>query len=204
MRARVTEIESLAPAVQQLTISILEGFSFLAGQYVTFRFPGGISRAYSIASAPEQPDAVQLCIRLGTGPGSAAIDRLREGDEVEIEGPYGEFIVPPEARDLVFIAGDTGIAPVRSIVLHRIASETPGTISVLYEAESSDLLYATDFEPLAITYQRAAVDELVARNRHAIARAMIMVVGYDPFLRRAEAALGSDWSRAIVETFGTL
>src|SRR5688572_24305770 len=86
--ASVTEIEELAPSVVQLTVAV-EGtkFHFKPGQWVNFRFPEGVSRAYTIASAPQRPEAVQLCVRVGTGRGGAALRRLEAGAEVAIEGP---------------------------------------------------------------------------------------------------------------------
>src|SRR5438477_2152294 len=109
--ATVTEIEELAPRVVQLTISIHDGdFQFAPGQWVNFRFPEGMSRAYTIASAPQRPQAVQLCVRIGEGRGGAALKELQAGAQVSVEGPYGDFLLPDDGgRQVVFIAGDTGI-----------------------------------------------------------------------------------------------
>ena len=85
--AVVTEIEELAPSVLQLTIALNDGtFSFAPGQWVNFRFPEGVSRAYTIASAPERPDAIQLCVRVGDGKGGIALKRLANGAAVSIDG----------------------------------------------------------------------------------------------------------------------
>ncbi|HXH41110.1 MAG TPA: FAD-binding oxidoreductase, partial [Thermoanaerobaculia bacterium] len=66
--ASVTEIEELAPSVVQITVAFDDDtFSFEPGQWVNFRFPDGISRAYTIASAAHRPQAVQLCVRVGPG-----------------------------------------------------------------------------------------------------------------------------------------
>src|SRR5262245_63289236 len=95
--ATVTEIEELAPSVVQLTISIQDGdFEFAPGQWVNFRFPEGVSRAYTIASAPQRPEAVQLCVRVGAGKGGEALLRLEAGAEVSVEGPHGDFLLPDE------------------------------------------------------------------------------------------------------------
>ena len=75
--AIVTEIQSLAPSVLQLTVSFNDDFSFQPGQWVNFRFPEGVSRAYTIASAPERPEAVQLCVRVGPGKGGEAVRKVR-------------------------------------------------------------------------------------------------------------------------------
>src|SRR5437868_9229679 len=121
--AVVTEIEELAPSVLQITIAFSDAtFRFQPGQWVNFRFPEGVSRAYTIASAPERPQAVQLCVRVGPGRGGEAVSRLKAGSEIAVDGPYGSFLLPEdETRDVVFLAGDTGIAPIRSIVLHMLA-----------------------------------------------------------------------------------
>src|SRR5437588_12372774 len=107
--AVVTEIERLAPSVMQLTIALNDGdFRFEPGQWVNFRFPEGVSRAYTIASAPQRPTAVQLCVRLGAGPGGKALKLLRSGANVSVEGPYGDFLLPEDGHhSVVFLAGDT-------------------------------------------------------------------------------------------------
>src|SRR5437764_8739293 len=109
--ATITEIEELAPSVVQLTISIHDGdFQFRPGQWVNFRFPEGVSRAYTIASAPQRPQAVQLCVRQGPGKGGIALKKLEAGATVTVDGPYGDFLLPEgDKRPVVFLAGDTGI-----------------------------------------------------------------------------------------------
>src|SRR5438105_15909551 len=111
--AVVTEIEELAPSVLQITIAFADDtFRFQPGQWVNFRCPEGVSRAYTIASAPQRPRAVQLCVRVGPGKGGAALQRLEAGTGVTVEGPYGDFLLPDDGRPVAFLAGDTGIAPV--------------------------------------------------------------------------------------------
>src|SRR5713226_5887218 len=109
--ATVKEIEELAPAVLQLTVAFDERqFQFDPGQWINFRFPEGVSRAYTIASAPERPDTVQLCVRVGVGKGGTALKALNPGASVSVDGPFGEFVLPQQdGRPVAFLAGDTGI-----------------------------------------------------------------------------------------------
>lgn len=208
--AIVTEIQALAPSVLQLTVSFSDSFRFEPGQWVNFRFPEGMSRAYTIASAPQRPEAVQICVRLGAGAGGAALRRLAAGAEVAIDGPYGDFLLPEnDGREVVFLAGDVGIAPVRSIVLHMIATGDPRAICVLYEPDHRHILYAGDFDPLAragqIRHESGLIETLVDRNRSPIKNAVLMAAGFDPFLTRARnavEAIGGDASAIISETFG--
>jgi len=212
--AIITEIEQLAPSVLQLTVALESpGFRFQPGQWVNFRFPeAGASRAYTIASAPERPQAVQLCIRIGSGKGGALLLKLEAGASVSIDGPYGDFVLPPDdGRGVVFVAGDTGIAPVRSIILHMLAEKDSRSICVLYEPDHRHILYAADFDPLArsgaIVHESGRIETLIARNRTNLRDATIMACGFDPFLERANEALAAievDPARVIRETFGPL
>ena len=209
--ATVTEIEELAPGIRQITISFGETeFPFRSGQWVNFHFPEGVSRAYTISSAPQRPEALQLCVRVGVGKGSAAVQKLEAGDTVRVDGPYGDFVAPSDdGRGLVFLAGDTGIAPVRSIVLHMLATGDERKITVLYEPDARNILYAGDFDPLAraghITHESGPIEGLVERNRTGIKGAVVMAAGFDGFLERARKAVESiqaDPNAMITETFG--
>jgi len=209
--AIVTEIEELAPKVLQLTIAFSdEDFTFKPGQWVNFRFPEGVSRAYTIASAPERPQAVQLCVRVGHGRGGEAVSRLKAGSEITVDGPYGSFLLPDDdSRDVIFVAGDTGIAPIRSIVLHMLAKKDPRRIFVLYEPDRRHILYAGDFDPLArsgaIVHESGRIETLIERNKRIIGGGTIMVCGFDPFLQRVNSALSDldvDPAQVISETFG--
>jgi len=211
--AIVTEIEDLAPRVLQVTIAFPDArFTFQPGQWVNFRFPQGVSRAYTIASAPERPEALQICVRVGEGKGGLALKKMQAGDSVSVEGPYGSFLLPDnDRRPVAFLAGDTGIAPVRSIVLHMLATKDPRPITVLYEPDKRHILYAADFDPLAragsIVHMSGNIEILIERNRRSLQDAVVMAAGFDPFLERASRALsdaGIDPGKMISESFGAL
>jgi len=211
-RAVVTEIEDLAPQVVQITVSFSDDdFSFEPGQWVNFRFPEGVSRAYTIASAPQRPRAVQLCVRVGPGRGGIALQRLQPGAEVTVDGPFGDFLLPGnDERPVVFFAGDTGIAPVRSIVLHMLATDDQRRVAVLYEPDQRHILYAGDFDPLArdgrILHESGRIETLIARNHRLIEGAVKMAAGFDPFLDRVREALRDHdiGGELITESFGPL
>lgn len=209
--ATVTDIEKLAPRVLQLTIALGRSeFRFKPGQWVNFRFPEGVSRAYTIASPPHRPESVQLCIRKGDGRGGEALQNLKAGAAVTVDGPHGDFVLPEgDKRPVVFLAGDVGIAPIRSIVLFMLAQKDPRAIVVLYEPDQRYILYAADFDPLArkgqITHVSGAIDTLVPRHRSLITASLLMAAGFEPFLNRARAAIeavGVDPSDMIAESFG--
>lgn len=210
--ASVTELQELAPSVVQITVSIHdEAFHFAPGQWVNFRFPDGVARPYTIASAPERPQAVQLCVRVGgAGKGASALRRLEAGAAVTIEGPFGDFLLPDGLADrVVFLAGDTGIAPVRSIVLHMLASKDLRRVVVLYEPDQRQILYSGDFDPMArdgaIVHESGKIETLMQRNLRLLNGAIVMIAGFDPFLERVQVALREQQiepARLVSESFG--
>jgi ferredoxin-NADP reductase len=209
--AVVAEIRQLAPAVVHLTSS-LSGppFEFRPGQWVNFRFPEGVSRAYMIASPPQQPQSLELCVRIGGGKGGAALRKLAKGAEVGVEGPFGKFVLPDgDSGRVVFLAGDTGIAPVRSIVLHLLAVKDPRPITVLYEPDRRHILYSSDFDPLArsraIVHESGDIEVLMRRNRRILTSSIVMAAGFDGFLGRCTKVLndlGVEDRSVFVESFG--
>jgi len=107
-----------------------ETIKFNPGQYVqikTARYgkvKEEVFRAYSISSSSRDNRAVEIIVRL-VPHGIATTwvhDFLEEGAQVEISGPYGEFYLRESQREIFFIAGGSGLAPIKSI-LHQIQEE---------------------------------------------------------------------------------
>ena len=124
-----------------------------------------VSRAYSIANTPaDGDDHVVLLIRLalpppnmpGVPPGivSSWLFGLREGDDVDISGPYGEFGARETEREMVFIGGGVGMAPLRAIITDQL--ERVGTrrkMSFWYGARTGlDLFYREEFDRLDVEH----------------------------------------------------
>ncbi|HUS55591.1 MAG TPA: NADH:ubiquinone reductase (Na(+)-transporting) subunit F [Thermohalobaculum sp.] len=122
---------------------------------------GGVSRAYSIAnSAGDDDERIVLLIRLalptpdrpGLPPGivSSWLFGLRAGDSISVSGPFGTFAAQDSDREMVFIGGGVGMAPLRAIISDQL--ERPGTtrkMSFWYGARSRvDLFYEREFDRL--------------------------------------------------------
>jgi ferredoxin-NADP reductase len=104
-------------------------FAYQPGQAVLVRLDGETKRrAYSIATAPADAHR-QGCLELlvGLGAQSTALPAVETGTLIEVEGPVGQFIFPAgvAAQRLVFIAGGTGIAPLRAMLRHALTQPYP-------------------------------------------------------------------------------
>jgi Na+-transporting NADH:ubiquinone oxidoreductase subunit F len=120
------------------------------------------TRAYSLANHPGEPAVVMLVVRLATPPPGAAADvkpgivsswlfALQPGDSVTVAGPYGHFLVEETQRELVFVGGGAGMAPMRSHLLDQLEQRrATQRITFWYGARSrKDLFYTETFDELA-------------------------------------------------------
>lgn len=123
-----------------------------------------VSRAYSIASRPEDRGKVVFNIRLAVPPPgqeanippgivSSHLFALKPGDQIDLSGPYGEFHAQPTTREMVFIGGGVGMAPLRAMIHEQAAMGVPRKMTYFYGARSAiDLFYTEEFDAIAAQY----------------------------------------------------
>lgn len=122
-RARIDEITPLT-ALEKLFRIVLpedETFDHDPGQFVEVSLFGVGEAPISICSSPTRLDSFELCVRR-SGRFTAALHRLKIGDEVGIRGPFGVGfpVIPLQGNDVLLIAGGLGIAPLRSLINYII------------------------------------------------------------------------------------
>ena len=120
-----------------------------------------VERAYSMANYPDEKGRIMLNVRVATPPpGSEGIPpgkmssfvfNLKPGDTVTISGPFGEFFARDTDREMVFIGGGAGMAPMRSHILDQLKRlRSQRKISFWYGARSKrEMFYGEDFDRLA-------------------------------------------------------
>lgn len=123
---RVASIRDLTHDIKEVTLELLDPpeMDFKAGQFVQIMTPEyeltdePVYRAYSIATAPKDTTKISLEIRLvPNGICTTYVHNyLKEGDEVIMNGPYGEFFLRDTEREIICIAGGSGNAPIMSIL----------------------------------------------------------------------------------------
>jgi NAD(P)H-flavin reductase len=111
-----------------------------------------VTRAYSIASAPDG-NRFELCLnRVQEGRFSPYLFEMHPGDLVEMRGPLGYFVPKNPFRDAVFVATGTGIAPFRSFLRTPAIVNSGAKITLLFGVRCEEnLLYRREFEEICET-----------------------------------------------------
>ena len=118
--SRVISMERLSEDVMRILIELPAGekINFLGGQYINILLPDGGRRAFSFANPPHQTEHIELHVRLIPGGlyTTHVFTRMSVGDALRFEGPIGSFTLRESDRPIIFVAGATGFAPIKSIV----------------------------------------------------------------------------------------
>lgn len=143
--AKVYSNELAAPDVSVLRLRLPAGqrAKFQAGQYLQVRMDDGSARCYSMANPPQENDGVMLHIRhVSGGLFSGRVAGLTSGDTLSIELPYGHVNLPPDdTRPIVFVAGGTGFAPVKSILDDMARRKVQRAITLIWGAREASGFY---------------------------------------------------------------
>jgi CDP-4-dehydro-6-deoxyglucose reductase, E3 len=117
---KIAAMERLAADVMKVLIELPPGeqLSFTAGQYINIVLDDGQRRAFSFANPPHEGNGIELHIRRIPGGRFTGhvFEAMRVGDALRFEGPLGSFTLRESARPILFVAGATGFAPVKSIL----------------------------------------------------------------------------------------
>lgn len=144
-KAKVFRNQLAAPDVSVLQLRLPAGqrAKFHAGQYLQLDAGDGSTRCYSMANAPHESDAITLHIRhVPGGAFSARVPQLQQGELLEIELPFGAVALDEAAtRPIVFVAGGTGFAPVKSIIDDMAKRRVERPITLLWGARKADGIY---------------------------------------------------------------
>ncbi len=139
-------------------------------------------KAYSMANHPAEGNIIMLNVRIATPPpalwndappgiASSYMFNLKAGDKVTISGPYGDFFIKGTDREMVYIGGGAGMAPMRSHLFHLFYTlETGRKVSFWYGARSKrEMFYDDDFKAIQekypnFSYNVALSDPMPADN----------------------------------------
>lgn len=143
--AKVHSNQLAAPDVSVLKLRLPTGqrAKFQAGQYLQILQEDGSARCYSMANPPHESDGATLHIRhVPGGQFSARVAQLVPGDLLKIELPFGHVaLADDDTRPIVFVAGGTGFAPVKSILDDMLKKRVQRDITLIWGAREPGGLY---------------------------------------------------------------
>lgn len=147
---RVVAIEQPADDVRVLHLQLpkVEPFEYRAGQYLDVVLRDGRRRSFSIANPPDAGTPLELHVRHVPGGEFTqwVFESLKLKGLLRIEGPLGGFFLRESAgRPEIFVAGGTGFAPLKAMLLEARSSQRPEQIHLYWGVRHRADLYAADW-----------------------------------------------------------
>ena len=146
----ITDIKQQTPDVKTFRVNAIGGgklFEHLPGQCAMVCAPGVSEGMFSITSSPTNKEYQEFSIKR-CGMLTDYLHSLEVGDQITVRGPYGNnFPVDTvlKGKDLVFIAGGIGLAPLRSVINYVIDNRADyGKVDIVYGSRSADDLVGLD------------------------------------------------------------
>ncbi|MCT9094331.1 FAD-binding oxidoreductase [Streptomyces sp. ASQP_92] len=135
--------------IAEITVRPDQAYPYVAGQYVTMETPWRPQawRHYSPANAPRPDNTLTFHIRAVSGGtvSSALVHHATVGDIVQLGSPQGEMALSSaEDRDLVCVAGGTGLAPIRAILEEAARTGIRRYVDLFIGARTAEELYGLD------------------------------------------------------------
>lgn len=141
----VRQITRATPRIRILNLDLRSvSLAFTAGQAVMLGLHGSpLRKPYSIASAPwevETSGIMQVLVQVEDSGGlDPHLELASPGTLLDLDGPFGSFGLPERVeRPLLFVAGGTGIAPLRSMLIQHVSRPTRNRVALIYSARSVD------------------------------------------------------------------
>jgi CDP-4-dehydro-6-deoxyglucose reductase len=202
--ARIKSVSPLGADVRLLHLQTPRSnrLRFLAGQSVSLSLGEGIGASLPVASCPCDDRNLQFHIRRRAGGAFAerVFGGLKGVDSVRIEGPRGEFVLDEEShRPLVFLAAESGFAPIKSLIEHAMALDTAETLHLIWIASDSSGHYLDnlcrswsdaldDFSYTPLTDDETALRQ-VLRDLPRLVECDVYIAGPAPWAGAAEFQL---------------
>ena len=154
--ATVEALERLVPGVLSIRCRPERPVPFLPGQYVLLQVPGGERRAYSMANTAPETLAFIVKAKPGGHASRYLFEELAQGDTLSLEGPYGRaYLRTPPVREIVCVAGGSGLAPMLSVVRAAIARPDTQGVRLLFGANTAEELFMVgEMQALAAADER--------------------------------------------------
>ena len=148
-RARVVALTRLADDVMQVRLTVVgeRPLRFRAGQYINVLLDDGEKRSFSFATAPHAGGDIELQIRLVPGGRftTHVFEKMQVGEVIEFEGPLGSFFLREDSdKPIIFVAGATGFAPVKSMLEHAFHAGVKRDMVLYWGVRSKKDLYLAD------------------------------------------------------------
>ena len=167
IKARIKEVIQRNYNVKSFRLEVDGVLDFKAGQFLLVKLKNDpqLKRYLSISSSPTEKCYLEFTKKLTASDFSKTLDNLKAGDQVDIEYPFGKFVLDESFPKIAFLSGGIGITPIRGICKY-VVDKNLGTDIVLVYANRSvrDVVFKDDFDAMMKNYPALRVAHVLCET----------------------------------------
>ncbi|CAJ35153.1 ferredoxin--NADP reductase [Methanocella arvoryzae] len=163
----VREIIQRTADVKSFRFDRPQGFEFKAGQwmYVNIRIEGTSKLHHFTISASPTENYLEFTKKITDHPYSQALDQMKGGEWIKINGPYGDFVYAGENLKLGFLTGGIGITPMRSMLKYIADKNLKTDVKMLYSNKTAaDIVFKDELDAIAREHPNIKISHVLTRE----------------------------------------
>ena len=167
IKVKIKEVIRRNYNVKSFRLEIPGVLDFKAGQFLSVKLHDNsqLKRYLSISSSPTEKCYLEFTKKLTESDFSKTLDGLKAGDQVDIQYPFGKFVLDESASRIAFLSGGIGITPIRSICKYVVDKNLGQDIVLVYANRSvKDIVFKDDFDALVKSYPRLRVAHVLCET----------------------------------------
>lgn len=167
IKVRIKEIIRRNYNVKSFRLEVPGVLDFKAGQFllVKLKMDPQLKRYLSISSSPTEKCYLEFTKKLTESDFSKTLESLQAGDEVQIQYPFGKFVLDESFAKSAFLSGGIGITPIRSICKYAVDKHLDCDLSLLYANRSvRDVVFKEDFDAMMKSFPRLKVAHVLCET----------------------------------------
>ena len=163
------DIIQRTPDVKSFRFSRPSNFDYLAGQYLIIFLPDGkggvLKKPLTISSSPTE-DFIEVTKKITAGHQfSEAINSVKVGDEIQLNAPFGEFVLDKTQAKIAMLSGGIGITPFRSMCRYATDLQLETDIVLIYGNKTSqDIVFKQEFDQMQKKNQNFKIVNTLTRQ----------------------------------------
>lgn len=170
IQSTVEFVRDETPTTYTLRLTLAEPLQFAPGQYASLKVPRDgkkVNKPYSIASSPLEHGYIDICIKvIAEGFASNFLKTLAPGAALEMLAPLGQFVLRDSPKDIIMIAGGSGIGPMRSMLRYLFAQGTNRQVWLFFGNRTKDeIIYHQEFLDLAAAHKNFHYVPVLSRDK---------------------------------------
>ena len=173
MKITLTNIKQLEGDVQTFTFDSKEITSWKPGQFLhvilkhSHPDDRGVERWFTISSTPSEGE-IAITTRIVTDRPSSfkqALAALKQGEEIEVDEPEGDFTLENLNRNYIFVAGGIGVTPFRSIIKEVASKGNVPNIIILYANRDDQVIFKQELEDISKTNPKLKIEYIFSPEK---------------------------------------